>query len=348
MWKPKVPSPSMAITGAALSAARAAMANGIDAPIEPAGPLMMRRAGVSMACGHCANSPPSHTRTACRSRCEYRLPARGTPRPDAACPARCDARCRPMPAADTRAPRATSLSHRRLRIALARPARAVRRPQRWLGIGAAAENEPRAFLAPHALDHRRLRIDRDEPAAGIDERRIPETQGEIVRLAQQHDQVRLPQYLREGAEPRVVDAARALHRHDRNAGRSSSCRNVARSPEWQSCGPASTSGRLRARRARRELHRRRHRRGAAAAKRRPKPPATAWAHPPPSPRADRTAGSGAPAPAGPTARSGRPRPAPRPASPRSAPSARPWSTGAAMSAWRSSWNAPRPISPRPA
>ncbi len=64
MWKPKVPSPITAITSASGSAARAAIANGIEAPIDPAGPLMMRRVGASIACGHCPISPPSHTRIA--------------------------------------------------------------------------------------------------------------------------------------------------------------------------------------------------------------------------------------------------------------------------------------------
>ena len=40
--------PCMATTGASGSAARAAIANGIEAPIEPAGPLMRRRDGASM------------------------------------------------------------------------------------------------------------------------------------------------------------------------------------------------------------------------------------------------------------------------------------------------------------
>ena len=86
-----------------------------------------------------------------------------------------------------------------------------------LGIRHGTEHQPRALLAPHARDHRLIGIDDREPAGRIDERRIAEPQGEIMRLAQQHDQVGPGQNLGEGAEPRIVDAARAFHRHDRDA-----------------------------------------------------------------------------------------------------------------------------------
>ncbi len=82
--------PCTAITGACGSAARAAMANGIEAPIEPAAPLMMRRRGGEQACGHCPISPPSQTRMAlgCLARigCRARQARAGAP-----CRARGDA-----------------------------------------------------------------------------------------------------------------------------------------------------------------------------------------------------------------------------------------------------------------
>ena len=63
MWNPAVPSPKTVTTRALGRANRAAMANGIDAPIAPAGPLMIRVDAVITACAHCPHSPPSQTNT---------------------------------------------------------------------------------------------------------------------------------------------------------------------------------------------------------------------------------------------------------------------------------------------
>ena len=53
-----------------------------------------------------------------------------------------------------------------------------------------------------------------------------------------------PQNLGEGAEPRIVEAARAFHRDDGNSQRILELSSGDRSPEWQSCGPTRTSGRF--------------------------------------------------------------------------------------------------------
>ena len=96
---------------------------------------------------------------------------------------------------------------------------AIRACAAGLASATALEGEAFALLALHALDHGRVGVDGDEPAGRIDERRIAEAQREIVRLAEQHDQIGLLQHLGEGAEARIVDAARAFHRHDGNAER---------------------------------------------------------------------------------------------------------------------------------
>ena len=79
-----------------------------------------------------------------------------------------------------------------------------------------AEGEAPALLAPNALDQGLIGIDDQEAAAGIDKGRVGEAQGEVVRLANEQDQIGLAQDLGEGAQPRIVDAAWAFHRHDGN------------------------------------------------------------------------------------------------------------------------------------
>ena len=88
---------------------------------------------------------------------------------------------------------------------------AIRAFAAGLASATALEARRSPFSRLHALDHGRIGIDGDEAAGRIDERRIGEAQREIVRLAQQHDQVGLPQNFGEGAEARIVDAARTFH-----------------------------------------------------------------------------------------------------------------------------------------
>ena len=79
MWKPNVPSPSTANTGAVGSATRAAIAIGSELPIEPPTPLIMRRGGTGKTLWpHCANSPPSQISTVSGSRSTNGFSARNT------------------------------------------------------------------------------------------------------------------------------------------------------------------------------------------------------------------------------------------------------------------------------
>ena len=82
-----------------------------------------------------------------------------------------------------------------------------------------SEDQPVPLRARCALDQRRLGVQHDPATGGGDGRRAAEAQREIQGFAKQQDQIRLRQHFRKGAETRVVDATRALHRHHRDAER---------------------------------------------------------------------------------------------------------------------------------
>ncbi len=81
-------------------------------------------------------------------------------------------------------------------------------------IGCGMADEPIRHLREPRRD-RLLRLDRNKPAARIERRRPAEPQGEIERLAEEHDEVRLAKHLRVAAERGIVDAARTFHRDHR-------------------------------------------------------------------------------------------------------------------------------------
>ena len=101
-----------------------------------------------------------------------------------------------------------SCSHPGIRLAVLRAAQ-----QRFAGgsgIGDAGKGNLCAALAHRAFGDRAFGVDHHEAAGGIDRRGSAEFQGEIQRLAQQDDQVGAFRHVGEGAERRVVEAARAF------------------------------------------------------------------------------------------------------------------------------------------
>ncbi len=218
-----------------------------------------------------------------------------------------------------------------------------------LASATALKAQALALLAGDALDHGGLGIDDDEPAGGIDERRLAEAQGEIVRLAEQDDQVGLAQHLGEGAEPGIVDAARALHRHDRHAGGGLELREQRQIAGMAELRAGEDQGRVPLRQAPPGCGiGRRQPSGCCGARSDAAATAGAPARPRPSlQQVERQAQMHRPRPAG-HARCARPRRARRPALPPIAPVQDALVTGAAISAWRSSWKAPRPTSLTPA
>ena len=67
--------------------------------------------------------------------------------------------------------------------------------------------------------HLNVGIHHDESAIRIDCWWRRKLQREVGLLAQQHDQIRLGQYITKCAETGIANAARAFHTNNRNAGR---------------------------------------------------------------------------------------------------------------------------------
>ena len=255
----------------------------------------------------------------------------------------------PTPAGDSRSPPRTSARPRPRWRWRSRGARDQRLGSARPASATALDDQARALFARDPLDQRRIGIEDDEAAGRVHERRVGEAQREVVRLAEQHDQIGAAEHLGEGAEPRVVDAARAFHADRGHARRGRRACAAARGPpSCTACGPARISGRAAPANAASAASAAASASGCASAA----SCGLAWPERTPcprsSPRADRRAGSDARARAGPSWRC-----APRgevmaQRLRRASLSRRPWSPAAAMSAWRSSWKAPRPSSRVPA
>jgi len=84
---------------------------------------------------------------------------------------------------------------------------ADQRLARGTRVGDAGEHDAVAFFADGTIDQRRLGIDDDPAAAGIDRRWRTEPQGEVERLAEQDDQIGAADRIGERAEGGVVEAA---------------------------------------------------------------------------------------------------------------------------------------------
>ena len=176
----------------------------------------MRRVGaLTHACAHCPNSPPSATSTGSRARSRSCCTARPT---STGCSGSAGRR-------GERAPFGRAKTRSRLppRAPTAPAPRGRARGEQRLGGGTRCRRSRRTATRPcaerreRALQRGRLGIEHDETAARGNGRRRAEAQREIRLLAEQHQQVRLPQHVGERAQARIVHAARALHAHDRHA-----------------------------------------------------------------------------------------------------------------------------------
>ncbi len=86
--------------------------------------------------------------------------------------------------------------------------------RRRMGVRDGAVDQARTLAGRGAFDELDIGIDDDEITLGVDRGRIAEFQREIERFAEEHDQIGFLQLLREGAETRIVEAARAGHADD--------------------------------------------------------------------------------------------------------------------------------------
>ena len=275
--------------------------------------------------------------------------ARGTARPDAACRARARP-AYPRPADDRRWPPRTSLSQAAL-ACCAPGAPAIRA----FAAGLASATALKARRSPFSRFTRSIMA---ASASMAMNRQAASTNGgsakrSVKSCALPSSTIRsaCAQNLGEGAEARIVDAARAFHGHDGNAKRGLEVAAAAQDRRHgKAAGRPESAGGC-ACGEQRPMKSRWSRRAAngcsCGAKSAAAGPA-ASARPRLSPPADRTAGSDARGP-------GRPDRAMRTASASSVPSVAAERathdalvTGSAMSAWRSSWKAPRPTSLRPA
>ena len=75
----------------------------------------------------------------------------------------------------------------------------------------AAQHQAVAHVPRHAANRLDVGGEHDEPAGRIDGRRLPEPEGEIEGLPEQHQEIGPPERLRDRTERRVVESAGALH-----------------------------------------------------------------------------------------------------------------------------------------
>ena len=294
-----------------------------------------------MLCPHCANSPPSQISTVSGSRSTSGRSARNT---SAGCsrPGVCAVNARP-----------------RLRPAIVERDAHLREPAPSRGflpggardqrLGRRAYRRSRrapalALLLRGALDQRDLRDRSRSPArSGSNAGAGRPLDGEIERLAEQHDQIGARVHVGECAERRIRDAARAFQM---TAGARSPPRaaRAARGPHV-----TRVAARRKHDRPLRRGDRGEHRVGDGAGEGRARD-ARARIRPAdgvgsrPSRPAGRTAGSDAPARAGPRWRCAWPRRCRAPSVAADVAVHDALVTGAAMSAWRISWKPPRPSS----
>ena len=193
--------------GAFVSQARAAMANGMPAPMEPATPLTIRRGGGDQALRPLRELTAIAEKHGFGIALDDRLQC-GEHFSGVQSTILAFQRRPVLGAAIEQTPRLTEPGGG-ARLALAGP-----RDQGLgggPGISKHAECEALTQFLARARKQRRLRIDADHAAGVRDDWRLGPLQREVEGLAQQHDQVGFLEQRRERAERGVVDAARALH-----------------------------------------------------------------------------------------------------------------------------------------